>query len=170
MNHEAKLKPYSPSTFFANGALAQSPVDGTVDRSSLVSSHGSYVSDDGKKDGVFVTEIPLPLSMKLLRRGQNRFQVYCAPCHGDLAEGNGMIVQHGFLAPPSFHTEEMRSKPAGFYFDVITHGYGAMFSYGDRLAPEDRWAVVSYIRALQLSRRVKFEALNDAEKHELAGQ
>jgi mono/diheme cytochrome c family protein len=148
MNHEAKEHPFEPSNFFADGALARQPVDETVDRE--------------------VRRITPPaMNMGLLKRGQSRFTIYCAPCHGDGASGNGMIVQHGFLTPPVLYNDDLRAKPAQFLFDVITNGYGAMYSYADRLTPEDRWAVVSYIRALQLSQHFSYDDLTDGEKRKL---
>ena len=166
MDHEAKQRPYAPSSFFSNGALAQHAVDGTIDRTPI-HENGSFYS--GKNNGAFIKDIPVPLKIELLRRGQGRFNIYCAPCHSETADGHGMIVQHGFLAPPSFHTDEMRNQPAGFYFDVISNGYGAMFSYADRLTPEDRWAVISYIRALQLSQHFHFQDLSPDEGKILTG-
>jgi len=87
----------------------------------------------------------------VLARGQERFGVYCTPCHGRLGRGDGMIVQRGFKAPPSFHNDRLRLAPPGYYFDVMTHGFGGMADYAAQLPAEDRWAVVAYIRALQLS-------------------
>lgn len=96
---------------------------------------------------------PPPLTMALLQRGQQRFEIYCAPCHGRLGDGNGMIVQRGFPHPPSYYSDALRSAPAQHFYDVITQGYGVMFSYADRVEPEDRWAITAYIRALQASGR-----------------
>jgi mono/diheme cytochrome c family protein len=148
MNHEAKLRPEAPSSFFADGALSRHPVDGTVDRSPI-------------------RKIPTSITMKLLKRGQNRFTIYCAPCHGDNADGHGMIVQHGFLPPPELYNEDLRKKPPSYFFDVITNGHGAMYSYADRLNSEDRWAVAYYIQALQISQHFSYQDLTEAEKNQL---
>ncbi|HXF09764.1 MAG TPA: cytochrome c, partial [Desulfuromonadaceae bacterium] len=86
-----------------------------------------------------------------LERGRQRFEINCAPCHGETGDGNGIVVQRGFPAPPSYHIDRLRDAPAGHFFDVMTRGYGVMFSYASRVSPEDRWAIVAYIRALQLS-------------------
>jgi mono/diheme cytochrome c family protein len=94
---------------------------------------------------------PAPLTVALLERGKQRFDIYCAPCHGRYGDGNGMIVQRGFPHPPSYYSDTLRNAPNQLFFDVITHGYGAMFSYADRVDPSDRWAIVAYIRALQAS-------------------
>jgi mono/diheme cytochrome c family protein len=94
---------------------------------------------------------PQPVTLALLERGQQRFDVYCAPCHSRTGDGNGMIVQRGFPHPPSYYSEALRNAPNQLFYDVITHGYGAMYSYADRVEPKDRWAIVAYIRALQAS-------------------
>ncbi len=91
------------------------------------------------------------LTMALLERGKQRFEVYCAPCHGRLGDGNGMIAQRGFPHPPSYHSDALRNAPDQHFYDVITRGHGVMYSYADRVEPEDRWAIVAYIRALQVS-------------------
>jgi mono/diheme cytochrome c family protein len=94
---------------------------------------------------------PPPLTMALLERGQERFRIYCTPCHSELGDGHGMIVQRGFPPPPSYHIDRLRTAPVGHFYDVITNGYGAMYSFADRVQPQDRWAIASYIRALQKS-------------------
>jgi mono/diheme cytochrome c family protein len=94
---------------------------------------------------------PPPVTMALLRRGQQRFDIYCSPCHGRNGEGDGMIVQRGFPRPLSYYNDTLRNAPNQLFYDVITHGYGAMYSYADRVEPKDRWAIVAYIRALQAS-------------------
>jgi mono/diheme cytochrome c family protein len=96
-----------------------------------------------------------PLMLQLLQRGQERFRIYCSPCHSELGDGRGMIVQRGFPPPPSYHIERLRNAPPQHFFDVITNGYGAMYSYADRVQPRDRWAIVAYIRALQHSQNAK---------------
>ena len=94
---------------------------------------------------------PPPLTLALLQRGQQRFRIDCTPCHSELGDGHGMIVQRGFPAPPSYHIDRLRQAPTQHFYDVITHGYGAMYSFAGRVAPADRWAIAAYIRALQLS-------------------
>ena len=95
--------------------------------------------------------IPYPITMRLLQRGRERFQIYCEPCHSPLGDGDGMIARRGFPHPPSYHIARLRAAPDRHFYDVITNGYGIMYSYADRVAPEDRWAIVAYIRALQRS-------------------
>ncbi|HWK49964.1 MAG TPA: cytochrome c [Steroidobacter sp.] len=92
-----------------------------------------------------------PVTLALLRRGQERFRIYCTPCHSELGDGHGMIVQRGFLPPPSYHIDRLRQAPPQYFYDVITNGHGAMYSFANRVQPADRWAIVAYIRALQRS-------------------
>lgn len=98
---------------------------------------------------------PPPVSMALLQRGQQRFDINCSPCHGRLGDGNGIIVQRGFPHPPSYYSDTLRNAPNQHFYDVITHGYGVMYSYADRVEPADRWAITAYIRALQASASAK---------------
>jgi mono/diheme cytochrome c family protein len=100
---------------------------------------------------------PLPLTAATLARGQERFNIYCSPCHSEAGDGDGMVVRRGFPHPPSYHSERLRHAPDAHFFNVITHGYGAMFSYADRIEPDDRWAIVAYIRALQLSQHARLQ-------------
>lgn len=110
---------------------------------------------------------PPPVTMALLQRGQERFDIYCAPCHGRTGNADGMIVQRGFPAPPSYFIDRLLAAPSQHFYDVITNGYGAMFPYADRVAPADRWAIAAYIRALQASQHAKVADLSAAEKAKL---
>ena len=105
----------------------------------------------GYDNGKLVLDVPVPITVQLLARGQESYGIFCAVCHGDDGYGSGMVVQRGFPAPPSFHTDRLRQAPAGHFFDVITRGYGVMYPYASRVSPEDRWAITAYIRALQFS-------------------
>jgi mono/diheme cytochrome c family protein len=105
----------------------------------------------------------------LLERGQERFDIYCAPCHDHLGSGQGMIVRRGFSPPPSLHIERLRLAPVGHFFDVISNGYGAMSNYGKQVSPHDRWAIAAYIRALQLSQHATLAEVPDAAKQQLQG-
>jgi len=107
---------------------------------------------------------PPPVTLALLRHGQERFNIYCAPCHGRVGDGHGMIVERGFPAPPSYFIDRLLAAPSQHFYDVITNGYGAMFSYADRVAPADRWAIVAYIRALQASQHAAVAQLSPDEK------
>ena len=135
MANQPKRNPYEVSRG-SNATPDRLPPDGTVAR------------DD-------VPVPPPPVTLALLHRGEQRFNIFCAPCHGRLGDGNGMIVQRGFPAPPSYHTDRLRQAPIQHFYDVITNGYGAMYSYAQRVPPADRWAIIAYIRALQASQDAK---------------
>ena len=108
--------------------------------------------------------VPPPVSMALLERGQERFRIFCTPCHSELGDGHGMVVQRGFSAPPDYVIPRLRNAPPQLFYDVITNGFGAMYSFAQRVPPDDRWAIAAYIRALQISRDSKVAELTDAEK------
>ena len=107
---------------------------------------------------------PPKLTLALLQRGQERFRIYCTPCHSELGDGNGMIVQRGFPHPPSYASDRLRQAPTQHFYDVMTHGYGIMYSFAGRVSPTDRWAIAAYIRALQLSQHAEVASLSDAER------
>ena len=107
---------------------------------------------------------PPALSLALLQRGQQRYRIYCTPCHSELGDGNGMVVQRGFPHPPSYHIDRLRDAPTRHFFDVMTHGYGDMYSFAGRISPADRWAIAAYIRALQLSQHAMLASLADARR------
>jgi len=115
----------------------------------------------------FVTEFPMPITAADLDRGQERFNIYCSVCHGRLGDGSGMIVKRGFRRPPSFHDERLRNAPIGYFFDVETNGFGAMPDYASQIPPEDRWRIISYIRALQLSQRAALADVPASDRSKL---
>jgi mono/diheme cytochrome c family protein len=156
MSDQAKNKPFSKSDFFADGQSARPSVPGTVARGHL--ERGTLYLD-GKTGDVFAAEIPMPVTPELLMRGQSRFNIYCTPCHGRTGEGNGMVVQRGYKQPPSYHIDRLRQAPPGYFFDVMTRGFATMPSYSYQVNPEDRWAIVAYVRALQLSQYAKVAEL-----------
>ncbi|MGC8667735.1 MAG: c-type cytochrome [Chthonomonadales bacterium] len=145
-------KPYQGDAFFADGSSARPEVVGVV-------AHGEYHPDDalytGMDHGKLATAFPFPITRADLARGQDQFNVFCAPCHGRLGYGNGMIAQRGFavrIQPGNYHTDRLRRMPVGHFFDVITNGFGMMYGYASRIPDvKDRWRIVAYIRALQLS-------------------
>lgn len=173
-HHEA----YEASAFFAD-SLAMRPVEeGTIARSgpppgaayTRATRPGTQRSSDrpgAAYEGTLVRRLPFPVSMKMLERGQQQFNIYCSPCHGRTGNGRGMIVQRGLRKAPSYHTERLRNAPIGHFFDVITHGYGAMYSYAARVKPTDRWAIAAYIRALQLSQNARPQDLPADQRGEL---
>lgn len=142
-------KPLTRSDFFQDNHMASRPlVAHTVARGQLYEDSVFYT---GKIGTNLVESFPIPITREVLERGRERFEINCAPCHGRTGDGNGMIVQRGFPPPPSYHIDRLREAPVGHFYDVITQGYGVMYSYAERVAPADRWAIAAYIRALQLS-------------------
>jgi len=148
MHDQPKYKPFRQSEFFTDGMAMRPFVKGTVARGTLREDVPFYTGKSGKD---FVTELPVPLTADLLERGRGEFQVFCSPCHGRTGMGDGVIVQRGFKRPTSYHVDRLRQTPVGYFYDVITNGYGAMSDYAAQVPVEDRWAIVAYIRALQLS-------------------
>ncbi len=165
MHDQAKTKPLRESRFFADGSSARNLPEGTVARGFLRADAAFYrgVGPDGK----FVLDLPLPVTKELLRRGQERFNVFCSPCHGRTGGGQGMIVERGFKNPSTFHVDRLRNERAGYFFDVMTNGFGQMSGYAPQLAPEDRWAVVSWIRTLQASQNMPEEFLRKEDREAL---
>jgi len=149
MDNQPKYRAQSESKFFADSATMRVPVAGTVAR--------GYLRDDdvyyqGKTpDGKFVPTNPEPVTTQLLRRGQERFNIYCSPCHSRLGDGKGIMVTRGYIPPPSFHTDRIRAFPDGHIYDVITNGIRNMPSYSHQIPPHDRWAIIAYLRALERS-------------------
>ena len=148
MHDQPKYRGLRASTFFADGSSARPLVEGTVARGTLQEDEAFFT---GKNEKVTVKELPFAVDDALLNRGQERFNIYCSPCHDKVGGGNGMVVQRGYRRPPSFHIDRLRQADAGYFFDVITNGFGVMPDYRAQVAPRDRWAIVAYIRALQLS-------------------
>ncbi|HEV2717252.1 MAG TPA: cytochrome c, partial [Terriglobales bacterium] len=148
MHDQPRFKPLRESDFYADLRSARPPVEGTVARGQLHEDAYFYSGKIGNNPGDYM---PFPVTQEVLVRGQERYNIYCTPCHSRLGEGNGMIVQRGFRRPPSFHTDRLRKAPLGYFFDVMTNGFGAMPDYASQISPDDRWRIVAYIRALQLS-------------------
>jgi mono/diheme cytochrome c family protein len=148
---QPKNRPLSPSDFFSDGRSERPLVENTVAR-------GSFVNEAlfaGKDSNAF----PLPVAQELLERGEGRYKIFCTPCHGLQGDGNGMVVMRGMKHPPTFHQDRLRQSPNGYFYDVITNGFGAMYGYSAQINPRDRWAIVAYVRALQLSRNAKIAEL-----------
>jgi len=150
MHDAPRYDPLEASTVFADGASARQLVDGTVARGLL---NDDELLMTGRVSGEVVDLFPFEITADDLDRGQERFNIYCAPCHGQTGEGDGMVVQRGFRQPPSLHTERIRSASAGYYFDVVTNGFGVMPDYRAQVPVEDRWRITAYLRALQLTRQ-----------------
>jgi mono/diheme cytochrome c family protein len=184
MYDQAKYKPLTPTTLFPDGNSSRPQVPGTVPHSSgalagtssgrngvvdPVSSPGPAVGVDAQGRSLLQTGAgpgaepvysnPLPITAALLTRGRERFDIFCAPCHSRAGDGEGMVAQRGFPAPPSFHIDRLRNAPDSHFYQVISDGYGVMYPYADRVPPQDRWAIIAYIRALQLSQHAPVAAL-----------
>ena len=155
MHNQPKYEPLEHSAFFENNASARPLVEGTVARGLLNADEALYT---GKVGGTPVAEMPFAITDKDLARGQERFNIFCAPCHDQTGGGRGMVVQRGYRQPPSLHVERLKQAQPGYVFDVITNGFGAMPDYKAQIAPRDRWLIVAYIKALQLSQPTAAEA------------
>ena len=156
MQDQPKYIPLRPSSFFADGRSARPLIEGTVARGHLGDDTALYTGRG--PDGKFLDTFPFPVTREVLETGQVRFNTYCSPCHDRIGNGDGMIVRRGYRHPPSYHIDRLRKVENGYIFDVITNGFGAMPDYAAQVQPRDRWAIVAYIRALQLSQN---GAVND---------
>ena len=156
MDTQPKYSEYEPAPLFRDGRVLQAPVAGTVARGDL---------DRAAK----ITEKP-PLTAELLARGQQEFDVFCSPCHSRIGDGNGMVVQRGMPRPQSFHEDRLRQAPDQHFFAAITAGYGAMYSYAARVKPRDRWAIIAYVRALQLSQHATLDDVPPGERERLRAE
>jgi hypothetical protein len=159
MADQPKNRPLSPSPFFEDGRSERPLIENTVARGSI------------KDDDLFVAKesnaFPLPLTPELLERGRERYKIFCTPCHGIQGDGNGMVSMRGMKHPPSYHDPRLRQVPNGYIYDVITNGFGGMLSYSAQIPPADRWAIVAYVRALQLSRNAPVSDLPPALRDKL---
>ncbi|MGA7219821.1 MAG: cytochrome c [Candidatus Sulfotelmatobacter sp.] len=149
MHVQPKQNPYTRSDFFADQRSERPPVEGTVARGQL---HADTYFYTGRIDNNPGDYMPFPVTKAVLERGRERYNIYCSPCHSELGDGNGFIPSRGFSRqPPSYHIPRLEKAPLGYFYDVITNGFGIMSDYSAQIAPEDRWNIVAYIRALQLS-------------------
>jgi mono/diheme cytochrome c family protein len=153
MYTQGRYQSWDRNSFFSNGSSMRRPVAGTVARDAP---NGPVAQ-------------PTAISAAMVARGHERFDIFCSPCHGRAGDGQGMIVQRGFPRPPSFHTDKLRKAKAALFYDTITHGHGAMYSYADRVPPGDRWAVIAYIRALQIGQDAQVAELPAQDRARLDG-
>ena len=158
---QPKYETLEASEFYRDGRSARGAVEGTVARGNLNEDDHFY---RGMVDGQLVPTFPFPIDAEVLARGRERYQVFCSPCHDAVGNGNGMIVQRGYKRPPSYHIDRLRDVPVGYFYNVIVNGFGVMASYSYQLAPEDRWAVVAYIKALQLSQHAEAAELPEQDR------
>jgi len=164
MHDQPKIKAYRESDFFGDRRGMRPIPEGTVARGFLQDDDLLYT---GKLGGKPVDEFPFQITKPVLDRGHERFNIYCSPCHGRTGLGNGMVVQRGYKPPPSFHDERIRTQAVGYYYDVMTNGFGAMPDYRAQVAPEDRWAIAAYIRALQYSQHATVNDVPEAKRASL---
>ena len=148
MHDQPKYVPLRESAFFSDARSARPIVPGTVARGHL---HDDDLLYTGRMNGTDATVFPFRVDARVMARGRERFNIYCSPCHGRTGQGDGMIVQRGYRRPPTFHQDRLRDAPVGHFFDVMTNGFGAMADYAAQITAEDRWAIIAYVRALQLS-------------------
>ena len=152
MHNQPKYIPLRASEFFKNGSSARPLPEDTVARGTLQDDAAFYTGKDGN---TVLDTLPFPVTKEVLDRGEQRFNIYCAPCHDRTGSGRGMIVQRGYRQPPSYHIDRLRQAPIGHFYDVMTNGFGAMPDYRAQIQPRDRWAIAAYVRALQLSQNAK---------------
>jgi cytochrome c553 len=162
MRNDSRIRPYQENDFFRDKRASRPLVPGTVARDHL---RIDQVRFAGMENGQPVRTFPMPVTKELLERGRERFNIYCAVCHGADGYGRGTAVQRGFPEPPNYHQERLRRAPVGHFYDVITNGYGVMYGYWDRIEPDDRWAIVAYVRALQYSQAVNAADLSPEDQN-----
>lgn len=174
MHNQPRYKPLAYTQFFGDARSARPTIDDTVARGQLRIDIPRYT---GKENGKDINYFPIQITAADIKRGQERFNIYCSPCHGMTGEGNGMIVRRGLRQPPSYYDDRLRNAPVGHFYDVMTNGYGAMYSYAARVASDDRWRIAAYIRTLQASVPVNPQpagnnaaAMNTAPKGAAGGQ
>ncbi|MBI1741028.1 MAG: cytochrome c [Acidobacteriales bacterium] len=161
MHVQPYYRPLSKSDFYADSRSARLPVEGTVARGDLREDAYSYTGKIGANPGDYM---PFPVTEQVLARGHERFNIYCTPCHGRVGDGQGFIPSRGFRRPPSYHIDRLRKVPIGYFFDVMTNGFGVMPDYSAQVPPRDRWAIAAYIRALQLSQNATAADLPAGQK------
>ena len=155
MYNQPKYKPLAKSEFFDDDTSARPLPPHTIPRGHL--DEDTAFATGKNDDGTLAATLPTPVTRALLERGKERFTIYCSMCHGNEGDGNGMVVQRGYPPPPSYHIDRLRNAPPGYLYSVITNGYGIMYPYASRVEQPDRWAIVAYIRALQLSKHATLE-------------
>lgn len=164
MEDQPRVDTLEASRFFDDGISYQPPIPGTIARGELPDTTPLAT---GTSEGKPITEFPLEVDRALLLRGQERYKVFCTHCHGPVGDGNGFVVQRGFPVPPSYHIDRLREAPLGNLFAVITNGHGRMPAFGRRIPPRDRWAIIAYVKSLQLSQNLPLGDLSESEQSQL---
>lgn len=173
MDVQAKYKPQAASKFFADGRTDRPAPAGTVPRGRGIAADPDFLRADdahyaGKAaDGSFVKGFPIAVTETMIRRGQNRYEIYCAPCHGTNGDGQGITKAYGMVATPTYHDDRLRQMAEGELFNTITHGKNTMSPYADKLSPDERWAVIAYVRALQRAHNAKLDDVPLEKRGEL---
>jgi len=164
MHDQAKNQPFEASDFFSDGKAGRSLVEGTIARGYLQEDAYLYT---GKIKGEPVDAFPFEVDLDALKRGRERYDIFCSPCHDRAGMGLGMVVQRGFKQPPTFHSDRLRAVKPGYLFDVITNGFGSMTSYRARIPTQDRWLIAAYIQTLQFSAYAPVGELSGRDKEAL---
>jgi len=166
MYDQPRLEPLEKNTFFDDGRSSRPLVEGVVEYGAI---SPNDVFNSGKVNGQFTDELPesVTLDAALLKRGEQRFNIFCSNCHGFSGDGDGMIVLRGYRKPPTYHSDRLRGMPLGYFFDVATNGFGVMPSYASQIPVKDRWAIAAYVRALQLTQYAKLDDVPEAERQQL---
>jgi len=164
MGDQPRFDPYEASSAFADGMSARPVISDTLTFMQPLSDTLLY---QGTVNGAPATTFPFPITREAMQRGQERYNAFCSECHGVLGDGNGIVAQRGLCCPASFHTDRLRTAPVGHFFDVITNGFGRMFPYGYQIPARDRWAIIAYVRALQLSQNAELGDVPPAEQNQL---
>ncbi len=165
MHNQPKYKPLAATDFFGDRRSARPMIAGTVARGHLRTDLAHYTGKD--ETGKLVEEFPFPITRADLERGQQRYEIFCSPCHSRTGDGNGMVVRRGFRQAASYHTEKLRKAPVGHFFDVATNGFGVMPAYGYRVPADDRWRIIAYIRVLQFSQNATLDDVPQDERPRL---
>jgi mono/diheme cytochrome c family protein len=167
MHDQPRVEPLEGSAVFADGRGSRPRIPGTIARGERT--YDAHLMD-GRDGPELATTFPFPITRDVLDRGRVQYDVFCAACHDRAGTGAGIVVKRGLKQPPSLHVERLRASPPGYFFDVITRGFGVMYDYSDRIPPADRWAIVAYVRALQRSQNAKLEDLSEAERARLLAE
>lgn len=173
MHDQPKYEAYERNEYFDDSLASRNLMEGTVARGFLDENSALYrglnprAADDTAGPKSYRASFPYQLSAEMIDRGEQRFNIFCAPCHARTGNGDGMVVRRGFKKPPTFHQERLRTQPVGYFFDVITNGFGTMPAYADQVPVRDRWAIVAYIRALQLSQSAMVADVPESQRAQL---